>query len=125
MNAFECLDCSNSENFELNTATFLDKGGDYIADFKEEIFCCHRLCRKCKHYLYQFEKNIYLIFSIFFVEMGANSIHMTLPDRCFDYLRPKGEIICRKCNDLTSLDSKLELKVGLFLLRDSGQVLTR
>ena len=47
-----CLQCNEEEKFELNAATFFNKFVDYIADCKEEIFFCHRICRSCKNFIY-------------------------------------------------------------------------
>ena len=46
---------------------------------------------------------------------GIKVIDITLPDRCFDYLWPKGEVICIKDKDFKLEIMKLEISaIGWF-----------
>ena len=48
----ECLDCGHSKNFKFNRKTFFSEDGDYVAEYKEELFFCHRICIKCKSFIF-------------------------------------------------------------------------
>lgn len=47
-----CFDCNETENFKSNTASFFNENSEFISEFKEEMFFCHRLCKKCKNFTY-------------------------------------------------------------------------
>ena len=55
----KCLDCNNSEYFELQASPSFNKEGYYIAKFKKYMFFCHRLFKKCKTFLCWFKTIIW------------------------------------------------------------------